>query len=299
VDPFRRREGPAPGVDPVDQLELTVLGGTRQMQDADGIERVIGRYIVEMPAEPIAEDIGIGGAYRLPGGQTAVGSAAPDSLVTLARGDSLCLQLIKIPAAERHKSCKPRLAARHKLPAEVGQAVGGARRLHCVKAPADGCGHRLAGGMGYLIEQHRLVTFPPQIIQRVLGVGVKVDHAGAGKVPVGQHPRHGAKLIVGQRPVCVGRHAVGVKGAVPDLDPAAGKLAAERLRHRRIGQQRHGAARVLSLGAAERRDGAAVIDCAAQIGGVPFTVAFQRGKRAENQIFHGQTPPLHKNTSLL
>ena len=258
------------------------------MQDADGIERVIGRYIVEMPAEPIAEDIGIGGAYRLPGGQTAVGSAAPDSLVPLLGGDALCLQLIKIPAAERHKSCKPCPAARHKLPAEVGKAVGGARRLHCVKAPADGCGHRLAGGVGHLIEQHRLVTFPPQVVQRVLGEGVQIDHAGAGKIPVGQHPRHGAELVVGQCPVCLSGDAVGGKGAVPNLHAAVFQLCGERFRHRGVRQQGYRAGRVLRLGTAQRYHGAAVIDRAAQVGGVPLPVAIQRGKRTEDQIFHGR-----------
>ena len=296
VDFVQRRENPTPGIAIVNQLQLAVLRRTRQMQDADGVECIICRYIVETPAQPVAEDIGICSAHGFAGQQTAVGGTAPDGLVTLPRGDALCLQLFKIVTAQRHKIGQPSPAARDQLAAKVRQRVRCAVRLHRIKAAADGGGHRLAGGVGDLIQQHGLVAFPPQIVQRALGEGVEVEHRRAGKVAVFQHPRHGAELVVGQCPIGVGGHAVGGKRAVPDLDAALRQLAAERLRHGSIRQQGHCAGRILRFGAAQRHDGAAVIDRAAQIGGVPLAVAVQRGECAENQIFHGQTPPLHTSS---
>ena len=208
-----------------------------------------------MPAQPVAENIGICSAHGFTGQQTAVGGTAPDGLVTLPRGDALCLQFFKIVTAQRHKIGQPRLAARDQLTAKVRQRVRCAVRLHRIKAAADGGGHRLAGGVGDLIQQHGLVAFPPQIVQRALGEGVEVEHRRAGKVAVFQHPRHGAELVVGQCPIGVGGHAVGGKRAVPDLDAALCQLAAERLRHGSIRQQGHCAGRVLRLGAARRCSG--------------------------------------------
>ena len=73
VDFVQRRENPTPGIAIVNQLQLAVLRRTRQMQDADGVECIICRYIVEMPAQPVAEDIGICSAHGFTGQQTAVG----------------------------------------------------------------------------------------------------------------------------------------------------------------------------------------------------------------------------------
>ena len=107
------------GIAFINQLQLAVLRRTRQMQDADGVECIICRYIVEMPAQPVAEDIGICGAHGLTGQQTAVGGTAPDGLIALLRGDALCLQIVKITTAQRHKAGQPRPAACDQLAAEV------------------------------------------------------------------------------------------------------------------------------------------------------------------------------------
>ena len=217
----------------------------------------------------------------------AVGSAAPNGLVPLARGQANGLQLGKVLAAERQKVCKSRLAARDQLAAKVGQHMGRALRHDSVVRPADSGSHALAGGMGHLVQQHGLGTLAPQIIQRVLGKGVQVQHGSVGKIFVGQHPFHGAELIVGQRPVGIRRDAVAVKRAVPDLDACGGELAAVRLRRRGVGDERYRAAGIGQLGTAKGDNGAAVIHSAAQVGGITLAVALQRRKRAKNQVLHG------------
>ena len=119
VDRVRRRERPALRILFINQFQLAVLGRPGQMQDAYRVKLIIRRYIVKTTAQPVAENIGVGGPHRLPCPQTAVGRAAPDGLVTLLGGDAPGLQFVKILLAQRHKISQPDLAARHQFAAEM------------------------------------------------------------------------------------------------------------------------------------------------------------------------------------
>ena len=219
-----------------------------------------------------------------------VGGTTPDGLVPLLGGDACRLQRCKIAPATIQEILQPCLTARHQFAAEMGQHVGRTFGKDFIIDPGDGLGHPLTGGVGHLIQQNRLLCFPPEVIQGILTVGIQIHHGRPGKIPVGQYPVHGAELIVGQRPVGVRRNAVSVKGAGPDLHPGLGQLTQKGLGRRRIGDQCHRTTGILRLGAAKGHHGTPVIDSAPQIGIVSFPVSFQRGESAEDQILHAVLP---------
>ena len=287
VDFLQRREAALFGIAAVQHGQLAVFGGTGQMQNAHGVQCVVGGNKVETSAQPVAEQVGVGGTHGLPGQQAAVGGPAPDGFVALPRRQADGLQLVKVLAAECHKIGEPRLAAGHQLAAKVGQHMGRTLRLHSIVSFADGGGHALAGGVGHLVHKDGLAALPPQIIQRMLGVGIQVQHGGVGKVLICQHPFHRAELVVGQRPVGIRRDAVAGEGAVPNFNARIGKLTAVRLLRRGVGDQRYRAGGVGQLGTAKGHHGAAVIHSTAQVGGIALAVALQRCKRAKDQVLHG------------
>ena len=169
----------------------------------------------------------------------------------------------------------------------MGQAVGRARGREPVVIAADGGGHRLAGRVLDLIEQHGFVCLAPEVGKRALGVGIGVEQQVTLVAGVVKHPPQRAELVERQRPRRVGREAERIERAEQHLDARSRQLCGVGFRHRRVGHKRRRAVRVLRPGAGQRHHDAAVIRRAPQVGVGALAVAVQHGKRRKNQVHVG------------